>query len=62
MLGVGMYARWGSLQDRMEGRLRDALRTVREKKIELLALSGVRWPGHGGSQLEDAAIMYTQAC
>ena len=34
---------------RQNGRLRDVLRTMREKKMELLALSEVRWPGHGVS-------------
>ena len=44
---------------RQNGRLRDVLRTMREKKIELLALSEVRWPGHGVSQLNDAVIIYS---
>ena len=35
------------------------LRTMREKKIELLALSEVRWPGHFVSQLDDAVIIYS---
>ena len=44
---------------RQNGKLRDMLRTMREKKIELLALSDVRWPGHGVSQLDDAVIIYS---
>ena len=44
---------------RQNGRLHDVLRTMREKKIEVLALSEVRWPGHGVSQLDDAVIIYS---
>ena len=44
---------------RQNGRLRDVLRTMREKKIELLASSEVRWPGHSVSQLDDAVIIYS---
>ena len=39
--------------------LRDVLRTMREKKIELLALSEVRWPGHGVSQLDSSVIIHS---
>ena len=39
---------------RLNSRLHDVLRTMREKKIELLALSEVRWPDHGVSQLDGA--------
>lgn len=42
------------------GRLRDVLRMMKpEKSIEVLALSEVRWPGHGMSQLDDAVIAYS---
>ena len=44
---------------RQNGRLRDVLRTMREKKIELLALSEVRWPVNCVSHLNDAVIIYS---
>ena len=44
---------------RQNSRLRDVLRTMREKKIELLALSEVRWPGHGVSQLDGTVIIHS---
>ena len=43
---------------RQNSRLRDVLRTMRENKIELLALSEVRWPDHGVSQLDGAGIIH----
>ena len=33
--------------------------TVEEKKIELLALSEVRWPGHGTVQINERMILYS---
>ena len=44
---------------RQNGRMRDVLRTMREKKIELLALAEVRWPGHGVSQLDGVVIIHS---
>ena len=44
---------------RQNGMLRDVLRTMSEKKIELLALSEVRWPGHCMSHLDDAVIIFS---
>ena len=41
------------------GRLRDVLRTMKEKSVEVLALSEVRWLGHGVSQLEDTIIAHS---
>ena len=32
---------------KQNGRLRDVLRTMKEEGIDMLALSEVRWPGHG---------------
>ena len=43
---------------RPNSRLRDVLRTMRERKIELLALTEVRWPDHGVSQLDGAVIIH----
>ena len=40
-------------------RLCDVLRTIREKSIEILALSEVRWPGHGMSELKEEVIVYS---
>ena len=51
---AGMRAHWGSLHDR----LHDVLRTMR-KKIKLLDLSEVRWPGHGVSQLDGTVIIHS---
>lgn len=39
--------------------LRDVLQTMTVKVIEVLALSEVRWPGHGVSQLEDTIVAYS---
>ena len=44
---------------RQNRRLRDVLRTMKEKSAEVLALSEVRWPGHGVSQLEDTIIAHS---
>ena len=44
---------------KQNGRLRDVLRTMKEKSIEILALSEVRWPSHGVSHLEEAVIVYS---
>ena len=44
---------------RQNGRLRDVLRTMKEKSVEVLALSEVRWPGHGVSQLEGTIIAHS---
>ena len=42
-------------------RLRAVLRTMVEKRIELLALSEVRWCGHGVSQINSTTYMYSSA-
>ena len=34
------------------------LRPMKEKAIEILTLSEVRWPGHGLSRLEESVIVY----
>ena len=44
---------------RQNGKLRDVLRTMEEKRIEVLALSEVRWPGHGILQLNGTTTMYS---
>ena len=44
---------------RQNERLCDVLRTMKEKSVEVLALSEVRWPGHGVSQLEDTIIAHS---
>ena len=44
---------------KQNGRLMDVLRTMKKKKIEVLALSEVRWPGHGVAQVEDAMIAHS---
>ena len=44
---------------KQSGRLCDILRTMREKSIEILALSEVRWPGHSMSELKEEAIVYS---
>jgi len=44
---------------RQNSRLREVLRTMKEKSLEVLALSEVRWPGHGVSRLEDTTIVYS---
>ena len=58
VLGVGMCAHWESLQDKTAPCV-IVLRTMREKKIELLALSEVRGPGHGMSCLYGAVIIHS---
>ena len=45
--------------NKQNGRLCGVLRTMKGKTIEILALSEVRWPGHGVSQLEEAVIAYS---
>ena len=44
---------------KQNSRLRDVLRTMEEKQIELLALSEVRWPGHGTVQIKGSLILYS---
>ena len=44
---------------KQNGKLRDVIRTMEEKKIEVLALSEVRWPGHGILQLNGTTTMYS---
>ena len=44
---------------RQNSRLRDVLRTMKEKDIELLALSEVQWPGHGVSQFDGTVIIHS---
>ena len=44
---------------RQNGRLCDVLRTMKEKSVEVLALSKLRWPGHGVSQMEDTIIAHS---
>ena len=44
---------------KQNGRLHDVLRTLKEKAIEILALSEVRSPGHGVSRMEEAVIVYS---
>ena len=44
---------------KQNSRLRDVLRTMEEKKIELLALSEVRWPGHGIVEINGKLILYS---
>ena len=40
-------------------RLSDVLRTMREKDNEILALSELRWPGHGVSDLNEEVIVHS---
>ena len=44
---------------KQNGRLRDLMRTMAEKKIQLLALSEVRWPGHGVFQIGNSTFVYS---
>ena len=44
---------------KQNSRLRDMLRMVEEKEIELLPLSEVRWPGHGTVQINERMILYS---
>ena len=44
---------------RQNGRLREVLHTMKEKSIDVLALSEVRWPGHGISRLDGSTIMFS---
>ena len=46
---------------KQNSKLRDVLWTVEEKKIELLALSEVRWPEHGTGQISERMILYSAA-
>ena len=43
------------------GRLHDVLRRVKEKDIEILAVSELRWPGQRVSWLEESIILYSFA-
>ena len=40
---------------KQNGRLRDLMHTMAEKKSQLLALSEVRWPGHGVFQIGNSS-------
>ena len=42
---------------KQNSRLRDVLRTMAEKNVKLLALSEVRWPGHGVSELNGYTVI-----
>lgn len=42
-----------------DNRLRDVLCIIEEKNIELLALSEVRWPGHGTVQIKGRMVLYS---
>ena len=44
---------------RQNSRLRDVLSTMAEKNLHILALSEVRWPGHGGAQFGNDVIVYS---
>ena len=44
---------------RQNTRLRNVLRTMSEKNVHLLALSEVRWPGHGVSWIDGKLIVYS---
>ena len=44
---------------KQNSRLRDVIHTKEEKKIELLALSEVRWPGHGTVEINGNLIFYS---
>ena len=39
---------------KQNGQLKDVLRTMKEKGVEVLALSELRWPGHGVVQADEA--------
>ena len=43
---------------RQNSRLRAVIRSMAEKRIQLLALSEMRWPGHGVSQIGKSVIAY----
>ena len=48
---------------KQNGQLKDVLRTMKEKCLEVLALSEVRWPGHGVAQAdEDTVVVYWYGC
>ena len=44
---------------KQNGRLKDVLRTVKEKDIEVLALSEVRWPDHGVAQVGETVVAFS---
>ena len=44
---------------KQNNRLRDVLRTMEKKKMELLALSEVRWPGQGVVEINGKLILYS---
>ena len=44
---------------RQNGRLREVLHTMKEKSLNVFALSEVRWPGHGISRLDDVTIIFS---
>ena len=44
---------------KQNSRLRDVLRTMKEKNIEILALSEVRWPGQGSLQCDGRLMLYS---
>ena len=44
---------------KQNGRLCDVLRTMKEMSIKILALSEVRWPGHGVFTLEEEVNVYS---
>ena len=58
MLGVGMFDCWVK-PTKQNSRLRKVLCTMSEKGIHLLALSEVRWPGHGVLHFGDYVILYS---
>ena len=44
---------------KLNSRLRDVLKTMMEKDVQLLALSEVRWPGHGVSELDGNIVIHS---
>ena len=44
---------------RQDSHLRNVLRTMAEKNLHILALSEVRWPGHGAAQIGRNGIVYS---
>ena len=46
---------------RQNSRLRAVLRTMAEKRLDVLALSEVRWAGHGVSQINSFTIVHSGA-
>ena len=44
---------------KQNGRLCDVLRTMRDKSIEILAQSEVRWLGHGTSEPREEVFVYS---